>query len=407
MAERGTRHAGLVVEELVTPEGLVLRPWGPGDVGAVIEAFAPLDMSAQSAGPITTPEQALAWIEERAAAWESGEGFTWAVTGGGQVLGSVSVSVIDRAHESGWVSYFTLPAARGRGIASAALRAAAAWALGEVGLYRLELGHRVNNPASCAVATAAGFAAEGIERAKLRYGEQRFDVERHARLASDPPPPAPRQATTARGAPTTAGAPAHGLDGGPERGDAASWLSLELGVADHLRREGIDVGAPPGREGRDPLVLHAAWTLLPEAGVENLPPIARAEIAAGLGGPLRGAIAAAEAREGAVEALRDQLVAQVSGMDPQRGAIVVADQVHLRRLVRGEVPAIIALGCLAWYGAHRQPGDADAEAITALRELEQAWRHRPDQRPDLEAQIRTIAVDIVGEDPTTLIDDPL
>jgi RimJ/RimL family protein N-acetyltransferase len=46
----------------------------------------------------------------------------------------------------------------------------------------------VNNPASCAVAMRAGFAAEGIERAKLRYGVERFDVETHARLATDPAP---------------------------------------------------------------------------------------------------------------------------------------------------------------------------------------------------------------------------
>ncbi|GEL99270.1 hypothetical protein CTE05_28170 [Cellulomonas terrae] len=47
----------------------------------------------------------------------------------------------------------------------------------------------MNNPASCRVATAAGFAAEGIERAKLRYGSDRYDVETHARLSTDPRPP--------------------------------------------------------------------------------------------------------------------------------------------------------------------------------------------------------------------------
>lgn len=56
------------------------------------------------------------------------------------------------------------------------------------GLERLELGHRLNNPASCRVATRAGFLAEGIERQKLRYGTQRFDVELHARLRTDPAP---------------------------------------------------------------------------------------------------------------------------------------------------------------------------------------------------------------------------
>jgi len=38
------------------------------------------------------------------------------------------------------------------------------------------------------VASAAGFRAEGIERDKLRYGTERYDVETHARLATDPAP---------------------------------------------------------------------------------------------------------------------------------------------------------------------------------------------------------------------------
>jgi hypothetical protein len=29
---------------------------------------------------------------------------------------------------------------------------------------------------------------EGVERAKLRYGDQRYDAEIHARLATDPKP---------------------------------------------------------------------------------------------------------------------------------------------------------------------------------------------------------------------------
>ncbi|MBB3729097.1 hypothetical protein FHR33_004957 [Nonomuraea dietziae] len=61
----------------------------------------------------------------------------------------------------------------------------AEWAFAERGLFRLELGHRTNNPASCRVAVRAGFVAEGIERGKLVYDGVRYDVERHARLATD------------------------------------------------------------------------------------------------------------------------------------------------------------------------------------------------------------------------------
>lgn len=72
-----------------------------------------------------------------------------------------------------------------RAFAPAGVRALARWAFDELGLYRLELGHRTDNPASCRVATRSGFAPEGIERARLRYGALRYDVERHARLADD------------------------------------------------------------------------------------------------------------------------------------------------------------------------------------------------------------------------------
>lgn len=62
------------------------------------------------------------------------------------------------------------------------------WALGERGLERLELGHRVNNPASAAVARSAGFVHEGTERAKFLVDGQRIDVLTYGRLVDDPKP---------------------------------------------------------------------------------------------------------------------------------------------------------------------------------------------------------------------------
>ncbi|NEE48087.1 GNAT family N-acetyltransferase, partial [Streptomyces sp. SID8455] len=35
------------------------------------------------------------------------------------------------------------------------------------------------------VAERSGFALEGVERGRLRYGQVRYDLERHARLADD------------------------------------------------------------------------------------------------------------------------------------------------------------------------------------------------------------------------------
>ncbi|MEH3077336.1 MAG: GNAT family N-acetyltransferase [Quadrisphaera sp.] len=174
-------------DELRTSEGLCLRLWQDADADAVLEAFSSPGMERQTAVPITDTTAALSWIARAGTGWATGGSFSWAVTDtAGAVLGDVTVSSVDRRHEEGWVSYWTLPSARGRGVAAAATRAAAQWAFTEQGLHRLELGHRTNNPASCRVAVAAGFVVEGVERAKLLYDGVRFDVERHARLATDP-----------------------------------------------------------------------------------------------------------------------------------------------------------------------------------------------------------------------------
>ncbi|MDR8407495.1 GNAT family protein [Nonomuraea sp. 3-1Str] len=156
-----------------------LREWRADDAPAVLAAFQDPELSRQAPWPVVTVRDALGWI----AAWD-GVGHAFAVTLDGRVVGNVAVARIDD-HANGWVSYWTVREARGRGVASAAVEELARWAFRERGLFRLELGHRVDNPASCRVATKAGFLAEGIERGKLRYDGVRYDVERHARLATD------------------------------------------------------------------------------------------------------------------------------------------------------------------------------------------------------------------------------
>jgi len=175
-------------DTLTTSAGRLLRPWSAADVDAVLLAFRAPDMARQAGRPIEEPAAAAAWIEERRQAWSTGAAFSFAVTEAGTLVGSVTVSAVDRRHDTGWASYWTTTPARGRGAAADATRALARWAFSDLGLFRLELGHRVDNPASCRVARAAWFAVEGLERAKLRYDEQRFDVELHARLATDPAP---------------------------------------------------------------------------------------------------------------------------------------------------------------------------------------------------------------------------
>ncbi|MEV4805789.1 GNAT family protein [Nonomuraea sp. NPDC049421] len=179
-----------------------LRAWCDDDAPAVLRAFQAPDLRRQAPFPVVTLTDARGWI----ASWE-GIGHAFAIVeqgvgvGAGQedgrgvaaddagerVVGNVAVTRIDD-HLNGWVSYWVVPEARGRGVAVAGTELLARWAFEEHGLFRLELGHRTNNAASCRVATKAGFVAEGVERGRLCYEGVRYDVERHARLATDPAP---------------------------------------------------------------------------------------------------------------------------------------------------------------------------------------------------------------------------
>lgn len=172
------------------PDDAVLRAWTVGDATALREAVHTTpDLQRQFGDTdLDSLEAVRAYIVHALGARATRR--TWAIDIDGQAVGSVAVSSIDDRHDTAWVSYWLVPDARGRGLATRALAAVSQWAFAH-GTHRLELGHRTENPESCRVATRAGFAVEGIERKKLRYGDDRFDVERHARLATDPAPGIP------------------------------------------------------------------------------------------------------------------------------------------------------------------------------------------------------------------------
>lgn len=114
------------------------------------------------------------------------------------------------AWDRAWVYYWIADPYRGQGYTKAALTAVCNWVLGETSpaptspvldtgllaslpsprLRRLELGYRANNPASGAVAAAAGFQIEGIEREKFLYAGITYDAVLAARLRKDGRAPA-------------------------------------------------------------------------------------------------------------------------------------------------------------------------------------------------------------------------
>lgn len=172
---------------------VVLRPWRATDAGALLAIFtASDDLSTQYPSPVTTLAEAAACLENMLA-WTETRKNAAVVPGpdpDGEPVGNVAVTGVEFRHGTGWVSYFSSSAVRGRGHIGRSAAALTNWALDPagLGLERLELGHRLNNPASGTVAVRAGFVREGTERAKLLYGDQRFDVATYGRLRSDPAP---------------------------------------------------------------------------------------------------------------------------------------------------------------------------------------------------------------------------
>lgn len=168
-----------------------LRPVCDEDASAILDAFrsAP-DMSRQ--GPVRDLDSARAYVE-----WlrDGARRSTALGAKQGTMIGLVGISV-DQENRTGWFFYWLHAAWRGRGLASQAAATVATTALRPVsdagwGLERLELGHRANNPASGAVARAAGFIHEGTERQKFLIDGERHDVLTYGRLPNDPVPDLP------------------------------------------------------------------------------------------------------------------------------------------------------------------------------------------------------------------------
>lgn len=135
-------------------------------------------------------------LEREVARAAGGEPASYAVASAdtGQLLGDISWRLDNPRLGVADVGYGTLPEARGRGVASGALRLLSAWLLAADGpaLARVQLEHAVGNPASCGVARRAGFEQEGIRRRFLPLvdptapaGWTRADICLHGLVADE------------------------------------------------------------------------------------------------------------------------------------------------------------------------------------------------------------------------------
>jgi RimJ/RimL family protein N-acetyltransferase len=105
-------------------------------------------------------------------------------TGDGKLLGGASLHHFDPLRDAVEVGYWLFVDARGRGVATRAVRQLCEHALRN-GIWRVEAHVRIGNIASEKVLGRLGFEREGVKRRYLRHGADRVDATLFALLADD------------------------------------------------------------------------------------------------------------------------------------------------------------------------------------------------------------------------------
>jgi RimJ/RimL family protein N-acetyltransferase len=173
--------------------GIELRLLSPADVDDVHDLIQDPDTLRFTRVPVPPPDGfARDWYAryEQGRETDSKEAFA-IVDEDGAFLGLALVPAIDAEAAEAELGYMVAAHARGRGVASEALRQLTDWAFGR-GIQRAYLIIDVDNPASKAVAARAGYTLEGVMRSTYLKQGRRSDTELWSRLPDDPP------ATTAR-----------------------------------------------------------------------------------------------------------------------------------------------------------------------------------------------------------------
>ena len=132
------------------------------------------------------PGFAATWLARYEEGRRTGEREAFAVESkSGEFLGVALSPKIERETQTAELGYVVVPDARGRGVASEALRQLTEWAFEELGMIRLELVIAVHNEPSKAVARRCGYEREGVLRSVYFKQARREDVEIWSRIAED------------------------------------------------------------------------------------------------------------------------------------------------------------------------------------------------------------------------------
>lgn len=144
-------------------DAIGLRPPGSGDAAAITAAVQDPDIPRFTMIPSPyTVDDAAAFIDRSDELWRTGAGAPFVIVdaGTGTLLGGIGVHELGVDTTPANVGYWVAAGARGRGVATRALRLVTRWALDDLRLPRLELSVFVDNERSQRVALRAGFTRD-------------------------------------------------------------------------------------------------------------------------------------------------------------------------------------------------------------------------------------------------------
>jgi len=176
-------------EPPLTDGEIVLRMRREQDVAAIAEASRdPETQRRLDDGPVTAtdPSESVERVEQQ---WEAGRGapFVIADAADDRPLGLLNLQFGDD-EEAASLAVSVFPEARGRGIATRALRLGAMWGLRELGLARVAAETAVDNDASIRAIEKAGFQREGRLRSHCTTHGERHDCVMFSLVAADVEP---------------------------------------------------------------------------------------------------------------------------------------------------------------------------------------------------------------------------
>ena len=176
----------LAVPPTATASALTLRPWQDSDIPAVVAAHRDEAMRRWLVHPIDDEDEARAWLADQYTGWADGTRLSWAVEQQGAVVGCLLIKAANPPETlATGVGYWTVAAARGKGIASRCVEAATQWLFAGQNIMpadEIELLHTVGNEGSCRVAQKCGYVLDSV----LAPMPPKFPHEGHRHLHRRP-----------------------------------------------------------------------------------------------------------------------------------------------------------------------------------------------------------------------------